>query len=357
MKCTNPQLGKFALLSGEEPDEQLSDSVQEHLTSCAYCAEKRRRYFDWRNLLRAEPESHISTEVLIAYHDMNLTSAARDRTKQHLAKCERCSEKVARFEAAFESLAKEETLSDSIPGWTVEREKSFVARMKTELAARGQIEQERDAFVGQAVSRPPVRQRRFLRYAFALILGLVALIISADVARYFYLKNEREKLDENKNLIIGESHGFPSPSARESPENDLTVRHPIQQSTPPKTLPSPESPSSADTQEVALVVDPTRGPSTRTEISLSKPFVRFSVSIKGEATNRSFRVEMIDEEIGKRVVPISTLKALVSPHERRVSFLVNAKDMLHTFYTLRLTALSTSGGSAEIFTVYLKATK
>jgi hypothetical protein len=358
MKCTNRELGKFALLSGGEPDEQLPESVKEHLASCTYCAEQRKRYFDWRNLLSAKSKPHMSMDVLLAYEQMTLTPAQQDRAKEHLATCHQCAETVARFGAAFDSLEKDEAgPSDNIPSWTVERERSFVARMKTELAARGQLAQERPWPVLEKANQPLVHSRRFLRYAFALALGFAAVILMASVARYFYLKSERGRLGVNENLSTQGSQSSPSQVARQSAENaNLTVRHPIQHLTPPKKLPSPESPPSADIQDVALVIDPTRGPSPRTEISLSQRFVRFSVSIKGPATTRSFQLEMIDEEIGKTIEPIKRVKARVSPHDREVTLLIPTKDMIHALYILRLTGLTKSGETAEIFTVYLKVT-
>jgi len=370
MKCTNPELGKFALLSDRKPDERLPESVREHLAVCPECAARRERYDTWLNLLKSESRSqHLETEILLAYDDGLLSSEERLRADAHLRSCQKCSNELDWIKSAFDGLEKDELdISHSVSGWTKGREQAFVANMKRELQARGQLLTEESMAKAAAIAQsiptsprprfPALWWRLGLGFAVLVLAVLMVAIIGKIISSFSTPKlHTKETKESNQNLTVQTSPSSPSPTASASGNDNQAVQQRVR---PPgnKTInesyPAPPKQADLETQVIAMVIDPSRAPGQRQAIFVSQPNLRFLISIPRSAVSRSFRFEMIDEDKGTKVNGPKLVTARPKADRREVMVELPATELSSSLYTLRLTGRNKPD---EVFTLYLKLDK
>jgi hypothetical protein len=362
MECTNSELGKFALLSDREPDETLPESVRKHLAVCSECAARRERYVAWLNLLKSESRSHhLKTETLLAYDVGQLSSAEQLRADDHLRTCQKCSATLDQLKSAFDAFEKDEVdFSRTVPGWTTEREQAFVASMKRELQASGQPLTEdsttkKTAAKAQSISTARQPRARALAWGLGLGFALVTAVIGT-IFFFFPTRDSSTKVtnDSNQNPI---TLGSPSPEASSRENDNQTVQQPVRQPSKKATnqsSPEPARQADLDTEEIALAIDPTRTAGQRQVISVSKPNLRFVISIPRSAVSRKFQFEMIDEDKGTMVNSPKLITAHPTADHRELKVELPTKQLSSNLYTLRLTGTNKAD---EVFTLYLKLNK
>jgi hypothetical protein len=367
MRCINPELGKFALLSDREPDERLPESVREHLRVCTECATRRELYDTWLNLLKSESRSdHLKIETLLAYDDGKLTSAEQLKADNHLKGCPKCADTLYQLKSAFDALENDDIdISRGIPGWTTERERAFIEGMKRELAANGQLltkESVTKAAVKPPIPRPlrPVRALWWGALAFASLILVAAVVVI--VGKVFFSPLEpslstKETNTANQNLTVQTTSSSPSPIPSATEKDNQTAQQPVRQPSKKATnqsSPEPARQADLDTEEIALAIDPTRTAGERQVISVSKPNLRFVISIPRSAVSRKFQFEMIDEEKGIMVNSSKLITAHPKADHRELKVELLTKQLSSNLYTLRLTGTNKAD---EVFTLYLKLNK